>query len=915
MRLGLHRPSLVFAAFSAMVLVVAILVNRASETPPASGPADTPREPTAEIRVMESTAARLVAANTQHWLVASALNDPEGLPEDPDQGERSSYGTLKGRLMWKEGRLPLTGVEIAMTRSWLDTVLPTVVEDEPQDPVLLERRVTTDEHGVFSIYPVPTDGNLFFLIGRDEPFMDFRKVPKLPLPGHTVDLGEIYIEERGSLTGRVVRPGGLNVNNVQVRAVDDPFLKDPLASEELRRDRNLESIDPDGMVRGEVVPDWLSRRDRLLPFPQTETRGDGTFLIRGLRPGQHVVYFRQLATAASRRVLIASGQTTDLGDVRVGVGETLSGRLEYRSRDFRSREPVVGAELAAVSSTMGIGPPVVHSNARGEFRFFGLVSGEPVHIIYRIRPGEPWLLLTTETPGANDRPRLETYRIERATVARIHLVDQEGVPIPRATVRLMRTTNVFRREDVRLPDHVQPVEEEPGSWTARIANPVGLRLIASAEGHAPAVTPVKPEAFRPEGMTLMMLRAFPMRFSVTDYGGEPVEGAEVHAAIREAEWYPFAGSSWSLLSAEPVNLGLTDSDGILERDGFWGTNMVFAAVHPEYANSPIQNTVPEKDRVVDLRLVSPGRIEGHVSEGYQQPVRRWRIQAEPNRSDNDPLFHNPFLRTVTTITSADGSFSIPHLHPGRWTLRPLLPAAPGAQRLSFQEEWLQRMTRSIYVQEEQTVYTDMELEHPPWREASITGAVELDGVSEPGLVVRLYRTESRPSSGRELRRWEYRRRLTGPQLPVMLHSSLTDHAGEFRFFDVPSGRYVVALEIPHQGRAQRLGAVTVHLDEEQPQKLELKVLTGTLQCTIITEEGRTLAGRMFRLQMPTDDGTGAEFVVLSDSIGMIRLPRMPMGDYVLSLDGDPPWEVIEPGFRIRDGEFTMRSFVTRRPGR
>ena len=136
MRLGLHRPSLVFAAFSAMVLVIAILVNRASEAPPAAAPADTRREPIAEIRVMDSTAARLIAANTQHWLVASALNDQWGLPEDSsEQDGPSRYGTLKGRLMWKEGRLPLPEVEIAMTRSWLDTILPTVVEDEPQNPV------------------------------------------------------------------------------------------------------------------------------------------------------------------------------------------------------------------------------------------------------------------------------------------------------------------------------------------------------------------------------------------------------------------------------------------------------------------------------------------------------------------------------------------------------------------------------------------------------------------------------------------------------------------------------------------------------------------------------------------------------------------------------------------------------------
>ena len=53
-------------------------------------------------------------------------------------------------------------------------------------------------------------------------------------------------------------------------------------------------------------------------------------------------------------------------------------------------------------------------------------------------------------------------------------------------------------------------------------------------------------------------------------------------------------------------------------------------------------------------------------------------------------------------------------------------------------------------------------------------------------------------------------------------------------------------------------------------------------------------------------------VPYGNPLGMIELPRMPIGEYVLSLDGDPSWEVIEPGFTIREGKFTMPVFVTRR---
>ncbi len=71
-----------------------------------------------------------------------------------------------------------------------------------------------------------------------------------------------------------------------------------------------------------------------------------------------------------------------------------------------------------------------------------------------------------------------------------------------------------------------------------------------------------------------------------------------------------------------------------------------------------------------------------------------------------------------------------------------------------------------------------------------------------------------------------------------------------------------------------------------------------------------MSGRMFRIHMPGDDGTGAEFVVLSDPIGMIRLPHLPVGEYVLSLEGNDEWKVIDPEFPVEAGEFTMRTFAT-----
>ena len=59
-----------------------------------------------------------------------------------------------------------------------------------------------------------------------------------------------------------------------------------------------------------------------------------------------------------------------------------------------------------------------------------------------------------------------------------------------------------------------------------------------------------------------------------------------------------------------------------------------------------------------------------------------------------------------------------------------------------------------------------------------------------------------------------------PVQRAMLHSTLTDYAGKFRFFDIPQGRYQLTVEKPYQGRAQRLYSLIV---DSRPEDLELPI--------------------------------------------------------------------------------------------
>src|SRR5262245_33782535 len=320
-------------------------VTAEAEATTAAAPATAPPAVAAPVPSARATASAVggwwlasLGGETRRPLVA-ADDDPHAL-------------VLRGQITVRQRPwLHPAGIEIRLTRSWLDTVLPVAAgAPERQEPT-----TKTDEQGRFALRCQPDPGELFLMIDRDGAWMDFQKVPSQVTWFHA-DFGEIFVDDRGGITGTLVDGQGQPVANAAVRAVDAPLLDATSGLDDLRAERTkgLELFSASGSLRSGPMPDWVIRRDEFLPFPRTMTNAAGRFLLRGLRPGNHEVFCQQTQALGSRRdVLVAPLRDTEIGTIALSPTTPVALRFVDQFD-----QPWVGAKVALVHRTLGFGPPV-----------------------------------------------------------------------------------------------------------------------------------------------------------------------------------------------------------------------------------------------------------------------------------------------------------------------------------------------------------------------------------------------------------------------------------------------------------------------------------------------------------------------------------------------------------------------------
>ncbi|HLQ39137.1 MAG TPA: hypothetical protein VK348_15110, partial [Planctomycetota bacterium] len=452
-------------------------------------------------------------------------------------GERGGSG-LRGRLVARwlhQPWQPLADVEVLLTSSWLDTVLPLHVGDAEEPlPPLYGPRTRTDAQGGFSFRIAVESDELFLLIGRGTEWHEFRKARHLPRAGETVDLGTIYLDERGSVTGSVVDAANQPVADVEVRAVDAPLLDPDLDQRELRelRSAGLERFKPRGFFADAPLPRWVAQRDQLLPFPRTRSGADGQFVLPGLRATSHDLFLSGGELAGSvHEVLVRGGERTDLGRIRLVGGRPVSGIVI----DEQQR-PWIGARVTAIDDDFALGPAAVPVDWHGNFVLRGLAQQRPGTLLFQHPAGGPWLPIGKLTPERREPGR---FVVDAPQTMRFRIVDQTRAALPQAEVRAFVVAGGLRPQDMLLPPFFQPQREADGSFRLRQMSGATTVLVATAGGFAPGIGRAPPD----QG-TILLLPAVRMRVRTVDVAGAPVADAKVIAQLQRHPTLDFPGAQW-----------------------------------------------------------------------------------------------------------------------------------------------------------------------------------------------------------------------------------------------------------------------------------------------------------------------------------------------------------------------------------
>jgi hypothetical protein len=869
------------------------------EPPPSSASAESSREvPQTALasdlpeRAPEPVSSR-VSIDGGWWTRSLDERVPEPLATSAD----NPYAcTLRGRLTVRQRPwLHPSGIEVRLTRSWLDSVLPTETSSADQRaPATDDVLAATDADGWFVLRFAPTAGELFFLIDKSGDWSDFQKVPRVPRAGDTLELGDVWLDDRGGIVGVAVDDFGNPVTNAMIRAIDDPLLDLGGGLDELRaaRNRGIELFRVPGNLASGPLPEWVVRRDKFLPFPTTTTDRSGRFELHGLRPGAHDVFItHEQGYASAVDIQVASSRATNIG--RVTLRYNTPAKVTFVDE---AGKPWVGAEVAFVHEDLGFGTASLRTSSRGIVEAF-VPAAERTRIAFAYPGGGPWIPL----PWWPNRDRIQ---VDRPKTCMVTLIDERAMGISGGQVRFYQNGAAFRPIDRALPSGMQPVALSRGQY--RGARPCEVIAVAAAPGFAPAICPIKLDEAE---VSIMMLPIRSITVRTVDRQGNVVPHASVRIQAHKNPELSFPGAQWDLLANDRALVGNTDDEGLL-RVPVWDTFLSIQADHPAFGPSPGPKLHPIPGQVIDLALRRPARIEGRLLFHQRPAAAGFRIRARQKPPVGHVLEGSGWLDEQLAVTDTSGMFGLRGLNAGIWELRPELPKVPGVS--GGTEPGSQWRSVQVMLDEDQELFCSVEAEADPMATNQITGTVTRNGTPIEDALVRLRKSQETSPGAKvyeEVRRKQRRNRRSDPEPAPEAEPAAwarrftTDSFGNFAFGDLePDTDYELRVDVVWQDRLQFLERRVIHTarrltDAAVEVAVNVDACSLQLSCSVT---GRAYADRMMRLRQIGQDGNElARYEVLTSSLGIAVAEGLPAGTWsVEPMHGGycrPAEFVIKPG--------------------
>jgi len=386
-----------------------------------------------------------------------------------------------------------------------------------------------------------------------------------------------------------------------------------------------------------------------LPFQQlkrsTENGGvvagdDGWLTARNLSPGRYSIRFEPDGWVGFRRdnVVLAEGETTDLGSIDLEPGSSVRGRVVDDGGD-----PVADADVAAHWRVLTDRyERRATTDPDGSFAIGGL----PDHVVKLRTFASEFAERNLEDvkPGSDE---VVVTLVRRGGIRGAVKLAEGGVPSS-------FTVRTFTQRGVMAPS--QEVEISAGSFEVRNLGPGAHSMEIRAAGRAPARLErvrVRPGDFTDVGEILLQPGLELEGRVVTADGGAAVAGASIRIDRGAGP------SSWTQESGEFVTV--SDAGGRFVFDELEAGRFTLTLFHSEFA--PVLRSVDvdpkTRESEIEIELTGGGEIRGVVIDSDGLPVAGADLVIYRGMRAFD-------LRM--TSTAEDGTFRFPLLAAGPYVI-------------------------------------------------------------------------------------------------------------------------------------------------------------------------------------------------------------------------------------------------------
>jgi protocatechuate 3,4-dioxygenase beta subunit len=548
-------------------------------------------------------------------VVAKAL--PAG--EEPKFEANTLYlqpgGRVAGRVLGPDGK-PLA--DTLVTASGSEGSLLTVVR---------EGRMTqrTDADGRFDFDGLLA-GNKYALRAVKEGLSSRDEGP-FPIEAGT-DRGdlELKLDAGASLAVRLVTAQDLPVKDLEARMQPQGGGK--------RRGLGMSANDID--------------RDKIVP------QGDGKFLIKALDAGTFDVTLQppDYADVAREGVKLRSGETTDLGTLRVKESKSIAGRITDQSG-----QPVPGAVISGLSidSEMRLSREA-RSGADGRYRLAGL-GDQPIRNLSVSAPG----YANASREGATPGDTAVDFTLEK-TGSVAGKVQLRGGAAP-AAFRVQAFAEAkekqerpgFRMMISNRPDDEQIFTDPSGNFRLDGVEPGMVTITAKADGKAPSrksgLKVVSDQVTEAGTIILDDGRALRGRV-VAAKDDAPVPGATVSVSVPQGMMMTSGRDSTAAMA-------ISGLDGRFEILGLEPKAYTVDATQPDYSTNTGRVEIGAEADTDDfvIKLSRGGTITGAVRDAQRQPQANVQVLMTKIPMGGGPQ---------TASTGPDGRYTFEKIAPGEY---------------------------------------------------------------------------------------------------------------------------------------------------------------------------------------------------------------------------------------------------------